>query len=409
MNTIQSVEVTVRWHNIWLGCTVFFMLTTILFAGLFGGFYTAWDARPPCNENAHWIYGTGPEFDNACHVVGDDGLYAISGATCPSECDSWWYKQHPSYSFQSRRLSSPVTGQTRAMTSVTSRTNEECPPPPPPRPPCSPVSPDGSVTGCTDRTASNYCSTASYDPVPTLCRDGKVGCMDSTACNYNPYATTEYRSPACVGGTGCADSTATNYNSNVRYIDENSCIYEGCTDSTAVNYNSRNTGSNNVEWCQYRSNPTDKLTYCGPGDDSSIQTCDGTWTLEYTPAGCKCTLNNNIYTSIGNCRSNFKHMNLTNFCNWYDYNPTPTGRWEFGWNCGTGDPPCSTCRGLLSNDQCNARTNYQYPSFISCRGGPHNDNEYIGSSGIPDGFADSAFQFAPMKMGSKLLIMNMCQ
>ena len=94
---LQDVEATARWHNIWLGCSVFFLMTTGVFAGLFGGYYSAWSHRPPCGDDDHWVHGTmgnGTDFDDACHFVGDDGLYAIPGVECPSECDAWWYKRH---------------------------------------------------------------------------------------------------------------------------------------------------------------------------------------------------------------------------------------------------------------------------------------------------------------------------
>ena len=42
MAALQNVEVTARWHNIWLGTTVFFLTSTVLFAGLFGGYFTAY-------------------------------------------------------------------------------------------------------------------------------------------------------------------------------------------------------------------------------------------------------------------------------------------------------------------------------------------------------------------------------
>lgn len=104
MVKLQDVETTAQWHNIWLGCTTFFLATTGLFAGLFGGYYAAWDARAPCENGGYWVHGTGPDFDDACHAVGDDGLYAIPGASCPSECDSWWYKKHPISDTRGRRL-----------------------------------------------------------------------------------------------------------------------------------------------------------------------------------------------------------------------------------------------------------------------------------------------------------------
>ena len=39
---LQNVEVTARWHNIWLGTTVFLLISTALFSGLFGGYFTAY-------------------------------------------------------------------------------------------------------------------------------------------------------------------------------------------------------------------------------------------------------------------------------------------------------------------------------------------------------------------------------
>ena len=47
---LQEVEVTARWHNIWLGSTLFFFVTTALFAGLFGGFYSAWQDLHECTN-----------------------------------------------------------------------------------------------------------------------------------------------------------------------------------------------------------------------------------------------------------------------------------------------------------------------------------------------------------------------
>ena len=102
---LQDVEVTARWHNRYLGCAAFFFfVTTALFAGLFGGYYSAYMNRPPCETGEYWVHGTGSDFDDACHIVGDDGLYAIEGAACPSECDDWWHKQHPKITATARRL-----------------------------------------------------------------------------------------------------------------------------------------------------------------------------------------------------------------------------------------------------------------------------------------------------------------
>lgn len=101
---VQDVEVTVRWHNVYLGCAVLFFSSTVLFAGLFGHYYSEWSHRSPCDETRHWVFGNSSEFDGACHVVGDDGLYAIAGADCPSECDAWWHARHPTRATHARRL-----------------------------------------------------------------------------------------------------------------------------------------------------------------------------------------------------------------------------------------------------------------------------------------------------------------
>ena len=116
MTDLQDPRVTARWHNIWFGLAVAFFATTALFAGLFGGYYSAYVDRPPCEDSDGdhriWVFGdfNDPEFDDACHLVGDDGLYAISGKACPSECDSWWYKRHPQSVIRARLLADDEEG-----------------------------------------------------------------------------------------------------------------------------------------------------------------------------------------------------------------------------------------------------------------------------------------------------------
>lgn len=101
---VQNVEVTVRWHNRYLGCAVLFFLSTALFAGLFGHYYSEWSHRPSCDGDVRWVFRTGPEFDNACHAVSDNGLYAIEGAACANDCDAWWHARHPKQSNRARRI-----------------------------------------------------------------------------------------------------------------------------------------------------------------------------------------------------------------------------------------------------------------------------------------------------------------
>ena len=105
----QAKGVTEKWHNRYLCTTILLLLTTCLFAGLFGGFYSAWSHRPPCeipdDEIMQWSFGTGPEFDDACHVLHDDALHALEGVSCPTDCEAWWHERHPVYSpSEGRRL-----------------------------------------------------------------------------------------------------------------------------------------------------------------------------------------------------------------------------------------------------------------------------------------------------------------
>ena len=110
---LQYAEVTARWHNRYLACSIFFFLTTALFSGLFGDYYSAWKNRAPCDDGEHWVYGNGTDFDDACHIVGDDGLYAIPGAKCASECEAWWHSKHPVH-----RLSFPNPGSPGTVTTT---------------------------------------------------------------------------------------------------------------------------------------------------------------------------------------------------------------------------------------------------------------------------------------------------
>lgn len=84
-----------------------------------------------------------------------------------------------------------------------------------------------------------------------------LGCMDSSADNYNSEATEDdnsctYPEPEPVIIQGCTDSSANNYNPEATEND-NSCTYpepepviiSGCTDSSANNYNPEATESDN--------------------------------------------------------------------------------------------------------------------------------------------------------------------
>ncbi|MDG1718790.1 MAG: glycine rich domain-containing protein [Flavobacteriales bacterium] len=68
-----------------------------------------------------------------------------------------------------------------------------------------------------------------------VCQPIVNGCTNSTACNYDPSATTDDGS--CILPNGCTDITACNYDPNAT-CDDGSCTgLLGCTNSTAFNYN----------------------------------------------------------------------------------------------------------------------------------------------------------------------------
>jgi len=114
------------------------------------------------------------------------------------------------------------------------------------------------------------------------------GCMDNTACNYNPLATPgNYQQYDCDYSTcvGCMDTLATNYDSSYTIPDNNTCNYsgvpvDGCTDSTAQNYNSIATVDDGS--CYYNPGCTDSNA---DNYDNAYDYDDGscTYTMTYVP------------------------------------------------------------------------------------------------------------------------------
>ena len=47
---LQDPRATARWHNIWLGTALFFLVTTVTFAGVFGWAFTQWKDDDACHE-----------------------------------------------------------------------------------------------------------------------------------------------------------------------------------------------------------------------------------------------------------------------------------------------------------------------------------------------------------------------
>jgi hypothetical protein len=76
--------------------------------------------------------------------------------------------------------------------------------------------------------------------------DQIIGCMDTSACNYEEYA--NIQDTCDYSCTGCMNDTAVNYDPSVT-IDDGSCIILGCTDENATNYNTEATDDDNS--CEY--------------------------------------------------------------------------------------------------------------------------------------------------------------
>jgi hypothetical protein len=90
------------------------------------------------------------------------------------------------------------------------------------------------VLGCMDSTAYNYDPAANVE-LPGSCIPFVYGCMDPVMFNYDPLATA---SDTCIPYIyGCTDASMFNYNINAN-TDNGSCIafIYGCTDSTMYNY-----------------------------------------------------------------------------------------------------------------------------------------------------------------------------
>ena len=117
------------------------------------------------------------------------------------------------------------------------------------------ILPTPTLLGCMDSTAANYDPNANTDD--GSCMPIIMGCMNEFALNYDSAATVDDGSCIAIVN-GCMDSIAYNYNSSAN-VDDGSCIYLGCTDSTAFNYNA----SANIDdgSCCFVSGCTDSLAF----------------------------------------------------------------------------------------------------------------------------------------------------
>ncbi len=95
-----------------------------------------------------------------------------------------------------------------------------------------------SCAGCGLLAACNFDSTAVINDL-TLCDFSCYGCTDITACNFNPDASIESGLCEYTSCAGCLDPEACNFEVNAT-IDAANCEYTscvGCTDASASNYN----------------------------------------------------------------------------------------------------------------------------------------------------------------------------
>jgi subtilisin-like proprotein convertase family protein len=83
------------------------------------------------------------------------------------------------------------------------------------------------------------------------------GCIDSTACNYNPFVWMDLFNETCYHGSGCTDLNASNYDPEAE-CDNGMCLYLilGCTDETATNFNPEANFDDGS--CQYLSGCTEE-------------------------------------------------------------------------------------------------------------------------------------------------------
>ena len=97
-----------------------------------------------------------------------------------------------------------------------------------------------TILGCMDSTAFNYNPLANTDD--TNCIQVVLGCTNNLAFNYDPLANVDNNSCQSII-TGCMDIIANNYNTSAN-TDDGSCYYIGCTDSIALNYDPTATVNN---------------------------------------------------------------------------------------------------------------------------------------------------------------------
>ena len=141
------------------------------------------------------------------------------------------------------------------------------------------------ILGCMDSTAANYDPLANTDDgncIPII-----YGCTNEFALNYDSLATVDDNS--CIPiVNGCMDSIGYNYNP-LANVDDGSCIYLGCTDVTACNYDAIANVDNGG--CTYPVQYYDCYGACildtdgdGVCDELEIAGCTNPLSINFNPA-----------------------------------------------------------------------------------------------------------------------------
>jgi hypothetical protein len=127
---------------------------------------------------------------------------------------------------------------------------------------------DAENCGCTDESASNYNSGATFNNGTCI----YPGCMHPGACNYDTGAIEDDGSCEFDSCAGCMEPTACNYDSSFTIEYNESCEYVtcvGCMDTSACNFDSTATIEANESFCMY----LDDWGYCDGECIGSIDAC----------------------------------------------------------------------------------------------------------------------------------------
>ena len=95
------------------------------------------------------------------------------------------------------------------------------------------------ILSCHDPAALNYQRPSSgHVSAPWACQYAYIGCTDSLASNYVPWATAD--APALCQYGGCTDAAAVNFDRRATFND-GTCVYPkyGCMDPNAATFHPR--------------------------------------------------------------------------------------------------------------------------------------------------------------------------